>query len=213
MSARHLCWLLNALLVLAAVWLAVAGAILLVAPRVGEPLITSWTVITHGSGLEVPLNPSSGIQNAQLALNSGELIVQFDTWPSWLLRLVDYGVMSVLILGVLWLLRGFATDVHNHMPFGPKSSVRLRWIGWLLIAFPLWQLIQGALWEVLVLTQLTPAQEGVSLVSSLGRADTGDLQLQPVINPGFAVAGLILLAVAEAFRVGISLREDSEEIV
>lgn len=39
------------------------------------------------------------------------------------------------------------------------------------------------------------------------------MRLAPDPDLGFALAGLLMLVVAEAFRIGIALREDAEEII
>ncbi|GGX42833.1 DUF2975 domain-containing protein [Saccharospirillum salsuginis] len=214
MNARRLHWILTVVWGGAGLLLAVAGIILLAAPMLGEPLVTQWPLVAEVSRFDVPMRIEAPVSDAVLAFTRGTLTVEHTGYGlSWLLRLSDVIVSGGLILSGLWLLRAFTREVRDGMPFSPGSARRLRWIGVLLLAFPIWQVIRDLLWHRVVLSQVTPIDGETHLVLPWNQAGMYDLRL--VLDPdlGFAVTGVLMLVVAEAFRIGMVLREDSEEII
>ena len=84
-------------------------------------------------------------------------------------------------------------------------------MGVLLLVYPVWELIRSALWQAIVIRQ---PSDGVVLVHSLAQdAPAGALRLMPDFSPGLVLAGLVLLVVAQAFRIGVEVQRDSDEIV
>ena len=214
MNARQLHWVLTVLWGGACLSLAAAGIILLAAPLLGEPLVTQWPLTAEASQVDVPLRIDAPVSLAVLEFTRGTLTVEHTGYGvSWLLRLSDFIVSGSMILGGLWLLRAFTREVRDGIPFSPGSARRLRWIGVLLLAFPIWQIIRDLLWHLVVLSQVTPVDVDTHLVLPWSQAGAHDLRLVLEPDIGFAVTGVLMLVVAEAFRIGMILREDSEEII
>lgn len=210
MPARLLRGVVNLVFGVALGVLLIALGLLIFAPLSGEPLLSEWpvTALQPESTWEAS-NP--GVE-AILTLDQGVLTVeQVGYGWSWGLRALDFLLSGSLLLSGLWLLRRFVGEVSLGSPFTAGSAHRLRWIGIILVAFPLWQALRDSLWHRLLLHELPSL--GVALASPFQTLPSHGFQLQYSIDWGFAVTGVLLLVVAEAFRVGVALREENEEIV
>jgi len=102
-------------------------------------------------------------------------------------------------LGILWILRGIAVAVRKSEPFAKDVASRLRAIGLLLLIG-------------------SPILQGVSMAVS--GAMVGRLPLSAGLEPagyefpdGAIVAGIVALALAQVFVLGMRYREDSEATI
>ncbi|WP_028671187.1 DUF2975 domain-containing protein [Saccharospirillum impatiens] len=210
MTARVLKGVVNLVLGLALGFLVVAAGILLGAPLLDEPLLSQWPVVAAQPGSD--WQASAANMEAALAIEQGVLRIEhFGYGWHWALRVLDLAISGTLVLAGLWRMRRFIGEVCEGLSFTPGSVSRLRWIGLILVVFPLWQALRDTLWHGLLVRQLPDL--GLALVSSFQTPNGNGFQLQFSIDWGFAVTGLLLLVVAEAFREGVALREESEEII
>jgi hypothetical protein len=210
MSARLLVWMLNATLLVAVLVFAAAAVITLGAPLLGEPLLSTWPIAV--SAVDLPLATGG---RASLNLDQGHLQLEgTDVWLL-LLKLVDLGATAALALTFLTLLRRFAVEVSADRPFEAHAALRLRWIGGLLIAWPLWQAVHLALAQLWLLYRADVVTPGLTLLHSMSKEPLapGVVRLLLDVDASFAIAGLVLLVVAQAFRVGVAQRRELEEIV
>lgn len=108
---------------------------------------------------------------------------------------------AVLLLAVVWLLRGIVRSVRGGEPFGDAAVRRLRAIGLLLVlGAPAVAELNWTLREL--------------LYDSLPDDRFGDVPLRGVHLPGTALlAGLGVFVLAEVFAHGVRLREDLEGTV
>lgn len=215
MPARHLVWLLNFALVVTALALAVAATFVIVAALTGQPLMHSWEVRMAASVAGPALLGSPAVVEPDLLLNHAELTANVDGTAGLLLKAGDLLVLAALSLATLWWLRRFAIDVRAGQPFSTDSASRLRRVGLLLIAFPAWQAVSGALWQLWLLAHVSMPDPATALLPSIARTpevvDPWRLMLD--IDLGYAVSGLVVLVIAQAFRAGIALRHENEEII
>lgn len=213
MSARSLYLILTAALFLAVSILGVAAGFLLLAPVTGIPLTLSLPVAAIGSSGALALDTPAYLASATVNLDRGEIEAIIQGPIPFLIQLANLLVTGGIVIGVLLLLRRFARDVVAATPFTTGSAVRLRWIGVLLVALPLWKFLIDVLWHYLL--QGITLSTGGRLVPffSFEKMQAGELRLLASFDFEFVFAGLLMLAVAEAFRIGIRLRQDSEAIV
>lgn len=212
MSARTLYLILTIALFLAELVFGIAAAILVLSPFIDIPLTVSWPVgATHGPVLV--LDSPKHLAQATITLNQGEFAAVIDGWVPLLIQFVNLLVIAGIVVGVLVLLRRFAKDVAAAMPFTIGSAVRLRWIGLLLIAFPLWQFLVDMAWQFML--RDIPLVEGGRLLPAFSpeTVQANDIRLLASFDFEFVFTGLLMLAVTEAFRIGIRLRQDNEAIV
>ena len=210
MSARHMYWLLTAVLVLTAAQFAVAAGFVVIAPLVDQPLTTSLNLVSSQS--RDVLIAMTGEGTAKAVINRGNLILDTNEWRAALLKAAGVIVTGAVAITVLLLLRRFVADVRDGRPFTPNGASRIRTIGLLLLVLPLWQVIDAALWQGLV--RALTVDRGL-VVWTFGAASAGGetLRLMPQVNLSLVFAGLILMVIGEAFRTGALLQRDSDEIV
>lgn len=174
----------------------------------GVPVVTSWTVAT--APVAELMLPGYDPAGATIAMNRGELTVESGNRMFILVRLVDVLVRGALWLPALWLLRRVVGDLRAGQPFGHSSFRQLRITGYLLLAIPLWQMIQSLVTQSLLLSGTI--EWPLPLLQIM--AVSGErLQVFPEFNPWFLVAGLITLVLAEVFRAGFDLQQDSDAII
>jgi len=210
MPAKYLRWLLTAALVLAVVQVIVAGAFAVGAPLVGQPLTTSWNIVSDQSR-EAPVAIDQG--EAKARIYRGELLVEPTNWRASVLKLLDVALTGGLTVGALWLLRRFVDDIDRRRPFTPRGAARLRTIGLLILAIPLWQVIEALLWQGFLMSIIQKGDPTFLPVFAKAGSGGETLRLIPQISLGLAFAGLIVMVVGEAFRAAAVLQRDSDEIV
>jgi hypothetical protein len=202
---------LTALLVVAWVAFAISAAFAVVAPLVGQPLITSWPATTnHSRVLELPLN---GIGSATARLDQGVVAFESANWISALLKMTDVVVMGGLFVLFLTKLRNFALDVSLGRPFTGKGALRFRHLAYILFCIPAWQLVDAVLWQSLLL--YNNVSGGTALVSTFSRI-TGaaeNIRLIPNVDITLIFAGLVMMVFGEAVRLGAEVQRDSDEVV
>jgi len=210
MPARYMRWLLTAALVLTAAQFVAAAVFVVGAPLVDQPLTTGLNVVSdHGREVVIAM---TGEGTGKAVVHRGELVLELNDWRAAVLKLAGVGVTGVLAITVLLMLRRFVGEVRDGRPFTPRGAARIRTVGLLVLALPVWQVIHAALWQGLLLSLMA---DGGAVVSTFATAQAGheNLRLMPEINLGLVFVGLILMVIGEAFRAGVMLQRDSDEIV
>jgi len=211
MSPRMLVWSLGATLTLSALLFAAAFVIAVAGPLLGEPLLSSWPAVQLPAD-EAPLSPDG---MAQFRFTQG--VLQLLGGDGWLLALkaVDVLVVAALALAILELLRRFASGIRDGRPFGDHVARRLRCIAWLLIAWPLWQVLHAALAQAWLLAHAGRLAPDTVLLHTFATAPPGSPAVRLLVDAdiGTAAAGIVLLVVAHAFAHGVAQRRDLEGIV
>lgn len=108
-------------------------------------------------------------------------------------KIVLYAAASIALL---LLLRGILITVANGEPFAAQNTRRLRAIGILIPVFGF--LIQGLNWATSLVTMDTVTAEGLHIEANLSP------------NLTYLFIGLVIVAVAEAFRHGTDLQTDAD---
>lgn len=149
--------------------------------------------------------------NLEIQINDPLFIVVFGIFGA---------ITCALIVWCMVLFRRIIRDIAMSNPFDSASVTRLRCIGWTLIGFNFvnisssW-LLAETVGKGLVLADGRTLQSVILLLSWPWQPFSRILKdgsVQIVVEADFSMAfcGVILLALAEAFRVGRNLREESE---
>lgn len=135
----------------------------------------------------------------------------------------SYGALQaldILIVGGLWLAILVATlrvarQISDGRPFEARTVRRLRLVGWSMIAVNVWMWLRMLAMPPVLLASLNPSAGGYRLLPSIadGIAGVRDARIDSSFGFGLLAGGLLVLVLAETFRQGIALREDSEAIV
>lgn len=128
--------------------------------------------------------------------------------------------LDVALAGCLWLLVLFATlrlvgQFAAARHFDRKAVNRLRLIGWSMIALNVWMWVRMLVLPPLLLSAINPVTGQYRILPSIAEGISGarNARVDSSLGLGLLAAGLLILVLSEAFRVGAALREDSEAIV
>lgn len=213
MSLRVLNWILTA-----SIWLLGLGIVLILAASLygglaGKQWFMMLPVILSNASSTDLLGDAQAVVG-HLAADRATLNVAVDQmWIKF-----TFGVSAALVVG-LWLyaaitLRRLVGEIAGGDPFAATAVPRLRWLGWLLIAANAATVISACVLP-LMLSGITVA-DGRALITSplsFGLPSTPYAQVTSDIDGWLALCGLVLLALAEAFRIGRDLKAEGEGII
>ena len=161
--------------------------------------------------LEAATDARSDAGGAHADIRQGSLIVTGAGLVADLFRAADVLVTGALWIAAIWMLRRVCRQVASHRPFAPDTTRGLTLAGVLILLVPAWQAVRALVWQVILFPH-APAE--TPLIHTFARVpEGGALRMMPDIDAGLLVAGLVLLVVAQAFRVGAEVQRDSDEIV
>lgn len=183
----------------------------LVAPLVGQTLDTGFAVAAGDEFARViPLPAADSAGEMTLRIDRGDLVLPFGTFAANVFRVIDVVATGGFWIAVIFLLRRFCREAASARPFS-RASVRLLSLsGLLMLVFPVWQGVRSLVWQGLVLAH---HDDGLLVHSFARTPEGGALRLLPDLDPAVAIAGLVLLVVARAFRTGVEVQRDSDEVV
>jgi len=162
--------------------------------------------VGHGVMMSIPVSfsvdpethhvsaPSLGITNAQLRDARAALKFTPQRGPFFIANAVLLVGLLSLALWALSQLRGVLCTLRDGKPFAPANARRLRRIAWLAI---LGELVRAA---VVFFENQYPASHFVS--------EGLHFSARPEVNVFAIVNGLVILVIAEVFRIGTRLDED-----
>lgn len=213
---RVLAWSINlGLLLTLATSLLFAATLLVTIAYDDEPLLSSWPIVIAPSPETYAIKVASPqLQEAQLQIDQGQLQFASDRFDYLVLKTIDAFAVLLLIGAVLWLLRALVASVRTATPFSTDNYQRLRYLALLVMAITPYQLLQGWLYQRFILQhlQLPNAQLLAAPWSAQeGSLPTVLLQLPVDLMPLWF--GLLLLAIAEVFRLGSQLKTENEAFV
>lgn len=210
MSAVILHRLLGLCLVLTALAVLAAAAFSLTLPAVGEPLLTSWPVVSN----EARMVYLSDAQPAVTAvIERGILRSESTDWGHALWRLLDVAVVGALMLVLFATLRRIVGDLRCGRPFGLAAEPRLRVSAACLAGLALWSALSPVLWAAWLLEPGPTAGFVRSGWLTFTLTSGERLHIWPEVNWGLGVAALICIVLGRVFAIGAGLQRDSDEIV
>lgn len=161
------------------------------------------------------LGRASGSPVGQLLLDRATLEVRAGGAGYAMLQAAD-----ILVTGALWLLILLLTlrlvrQLADARPFDRQAVGRLRTIGLSMIALNLWMWLRMIALPPFLLASLNPASGDFRLLPTVAQGVEGarNARVDTSFGIGLLVAGLLILVLSEAFRIGVRLREESESIV
>jgi len=183
-------------------WFVVAAVLVIAA------LVTVVAAFGHmrGATLDLPVSftadgaalgirsPSLGIDAAGIQDARGSLVFSPPTGMSLVVPLVVVMAMLTVALLAIGQLRALFRTLRAGQPFVPANAVRIRWIGWIVIGG---ELARAA---------ATFAANRFAAVRFSADGLVFDARLD--IHGMAIIAGLIILVIAEVFRVGTALDDE-----
>lgn len=128
--------------------------------------------------------------------------------------------LDIVITGALWVMilvgvRKVVRAIGARRHFETPVVARLRLVGWAMILLDGWQWLRMLAFPPLLLSTIEAADPGLRLLPAISRPIEGmrNARVEASLDLMLLVTGLIVLALAEAFRTGLVLREENEAIV
>ncbi|HVH88791.1 MAG TPA: DUF2975 domain-containing protein [Terriglobales bacterium] len=204
----------------AAVALVIAGTTL------GLAAVAQGALAGHAAQTTLPLRIEPASASAVLDRVSGdrvgELVFEHATLKVHAggigyaaLQGLDIGLTGGLWLFILILTLRLVRQFASGRPFDLVAVRRLRSIAWSMIALNLWTWVRLLALPPVLLSAINPATDGYRILPTIahGIAGVRNARVDSSLGVGLLAAGLLILVLSEAFRVGAVLREDNEGIV
>lgn len=128
--------------------------------------------------------------------------------------------LDIVVTSGLWLLMMILTlklvnQVASGAPFSRAAVSRLRTVGAAMIALSCWMWLRMILLPPILLASINPVSGDYQILPTVAQSVEGmrNARVDTHFGIGLLAAGLIILLLSEAFRIGADLREDSESIV
>lgn len=206
-------------------FLRVAVALVMLGCAIGLVAVAQHAISGHAAATTVPMRiepaatsvvlDHSGHPAGKLVFDKATLNAQAGGAGYAMLQAAD-----IVIVGGLWLTALFLTlklvgQIASGSPFDELAVRRLRMIGWSLIAVTAWSWVRALALPPVLLSFLNPISGQYRLLPAIagGIAGLREARIEATLGVGYLAAGLLALVLAEAFRIGIGLREENESIL
>ncbi len=186
-----------------------AGALFFGLLQLGALLVSGGTTGDH-AGLRVRLKEDFALSATgefstdapaplKLGLAVGRLEVPPEAFGLRVFANLDFVIGGALVLFGAWIIRRAATEANGRDPFHRQNLRRLQQLAWVYLGAWLWLATSSVIGQML-------ASHTLGFVHG---APTAVLLLDAITDPTLWF-GIVILAGAEIFRQGISLREEND---
>ena len=213
MTMRVLDRILLLVAALAGFGIAAGLAFFLVSLVSGEPLQTTLAMRWSGVQVHDIVARHGGAVVGSLTIDHATLNVRAGGAFYRLAQLADILMVGGLWLYVILAVRRLVARIPAGDPFSNQSVRQLRRIGFSLIVLNVWAWVRTMLVPLALLPDLQ-MRDGGALRPAIAPAATGpSAQVDASLSVTLLICGLIVLALAEAFRIGRDLRAETEAFV
>jgi hypothetical protein len=190
------------------------GATLIAAAN-GHAAQTTLPLKVEGATAQPVLGHADGKPVGELLLDHGTLNLHAGGIGYALVQLFDIALTCGLWLLILATTRRLVGQISAGSPFEGRSVGRLRRIGWSLIALNIWGWLRMIALPPLLLANINPVAGNYRIMPSISEGIPGlqNARIDASLGLGLLAAGIIILVLAQAFRIGGALRAENEAIV
>jgi DUF2975 family protein len=208
------------LLLCAAMMLVAAGMLV----GIGAVVYSASTGTAAKTTLQLRIDPArtSGVTDRMSGDPVGQIVLDRATLEvrAGGLSYAALQALDIVVTGGLWLLMLALTlrivrQVDQGMPFDHIAVARLRAIGAAMIGLNIWMWLRMLAFPPVLLARINPSSGEYRVLPSIAQSVAGvrNARVDSDVGIGVLAAGMLVLVIAEAFRIGCALREDSESIV
>lgn len=208
------------ILLWAAVTLVIAGttlglAVVAQSAFTGHAAQTTLPLRIEPASTSVVLDRATGARVGELVFEHATLKVRAGGIGYAALQALDIGLTGGLWLLILLVTRRLVGQLTTGRPFDLLAVGRLRSIAWSMIALNLWMWMRMFALPPVLLSAINPATGDYRILPTIAQGIAGvrNARVDSSLSLGLLAAGLLILVLSEAFRVGAALREDNEAIV
>ncbi|PWK43591.1 DUF2975 domain-containing protein [Pleionea mediterranea] len=211
MSARVLLLFLTLSVVLTVAVTMISAVAAIALPLLNESLLTSWSVVS-GQGSEAVMVAEAS-QSSSVELTEGVLTVSTTTITFGFIRAMNILLVGGVVTAIIWSLRQVVSDIQSGRPFNSSSIRYLRRTGYLLALLPAWLFMEVFIrFYMFSPSAVSKADFYMTHIKFLTE-DGAQYFIYPDFDMGYLVAGMFVLVIAQAFKVGHDLQLDSDEII
>jgi len=159
-----------------------------------DPKFSSHSVIPITSGKEV------------IEITSTQYQISFHTERDWvtIIYILIGGTLALAwMIRFLWLIRQILISMIRENPFSRANAIRFRHIGFLIMVLPVLMALRHLVTSLYIHAHFTVPGPAYSPVRTFFNH----------FDLGFIFLGLLILLLAEIFRLGTEYKEDSQSIV
>jgi len=181
----------------------------------GKPLQTTLGLVLDNGHPYSVVASASDTAVGSLTANRATLSVRAGGVAYLLTQGLDIVLTGGLWIMVLLALRRLAGAIALGRPFEKENIIRLRKIGWALLALGAWSWLRVLLLPLALLHTIRVAGSRIAILPAISSGVPGMLaaRVEARLDVGLPIAGLLVLVLAEAFIAGLALREDNEAIL
>jgi hypothetical protein len=218
--ASFLTWIITAALFLSAVSggivILMVIVLMITSSESQDFLVSAWPVWVDR--VQAPFALVAAHRNvSELALNVNQGTLHFASTGLgyYLLKLLDAVFNIGVVVVILALLRQiFATLAQNH-PFTPENARKLRTIAILILLIAPYNLLKSLVYYLYITRHVSVSGGDFLYWSEWFRSASmeGKILIVPEVGIQPLLIGLVLLVIAELFRIGAELQTDKESII
>lgn len=181
-----------------------------------DALLSAWPVEVTVNSFDLPLtsdNPNVG--NLSLPIYQGTIQFSLKSIGYYLVKGIDAVFLLGLIMVITVLLKRIFRSLANQHPFTGENARRIRLIALLVLLAVPYSIAKTMAYQYFIRHSIhVEGKEYAPWFGSFSsEASTNKLWLAVDFNGEALIAGIILLLIAEVFRIGILIKTDNESFV
>ncbi|PTB84713.1 hypothetical protein C9928_00745 [Pseudidiomarina aestuarii] len=180
----------------------------LVMPLLDEQLLTTWQVVFDESSVTTVVSE----QGWALASNQGQLSIETNSFGFALSRAVTILLIGGLIIHTLCWLREFIGTLSTGRPFQQNTPTLLKRVGVTLLVISAVLYLEVFARFYLFIPNATDIAEFAFIYLKVSTSE-GVFFIYPNVQWGLIVGGLFVLAIAQAFSLGVTIQTENDEFI
>ncbi|WKN42578.1 DUF2975 domain-containing protein [Tunicatimonas pelagia] len=181
-----------------------------------DTLLSAWPVEVGAAVTDLrtsSIHPH--LSDVAVTINQGSIQFSSESVDYYLLKFLEIALGFAITIGVTWLLIRILSSLQHQRIFTTENAHRLRNIALLVILATPYSLIKSLTYRGYIATTIeVEGKEYANLFDTFSaNLSSNQIWLSFDTNWQALLTGLILLIIAEVFRVGVLIKLDNESIV
>ncbi|MEM6841478.1 MAG: DUF2975 domain-containing protein [Bacteroidota bacterium] len=176
-----------------------------------DALLSAWPIVVA----EDQSRYGTVSDNASVIVNQGTIQFSTKSIGYYLLKSVEAIFTFFIVIGITLLLRDILYSLHRQQVFTTENARRIRNISLLIILFTPYSIAKSFIYRGYLISNIRiEGKEYASLFSNFsGELSSNQIWINVDVNIQALLIGVVLLIIAEVFRMGVLIRLDNESIV
>jgi len=212
---RILEWVTN-LALFASIGIALFVAVSLVFTVSGEgELISAWDIEVREQLADFHVIPENAIiDDPKIKIDKGVIQFTSSSISYYILKSVDAVIEILAVILIIVLLRNTVYSIRSNHPFATENVRRIKYIAFIFILISPYSLIKSLVYRSYIVHNIDVAgKEFANIFSLSNNINKNEIWLNLELNIQALLMGIVLLVIAEVFRVGVLIKEDNDSIL